>query len=137
MQTLAMKTIANDFLCCSFKKFCKFNQISISFLLGWKMMSVCVATCKDVGWKTNGNRYWIDVDRKRSSFTIYLCDEKRSISKCLNLLHFKWVKYSLVFGPGDELKRRMGLDVTVNDAAQMKGKVLNGWSVHNATWIWK
>ena len=77
----------------------------------------------------------IDVDKKRASFTIYLCDEKRSISKCLNLLHFKWVKYSLVFGPGDELKGRMGLDVTVNDAAQMKGKVLNGWSVHNATWI--
>ena len=65
----------------------------------------------------------------------HLGHEKRSIGKCLYLLHVEGVKYSLVFGPGDELERRMGLDVTVNDPCEMEWQVLDGWSEHHPSWV--
>ena len=63
---------------------------------------------------------------------IYLGDKQRSISQSLNFVHFKWIKYSLILGPCDELERWVRLNVAVNDSTKMERQVLNCGGIHHS-----
>ena len=74
----------------------------------------------------------MEILNTRTQSISYLRYKERAVSERLNLLHVERVKYPLVFGPGDELEWRLGLYVTVDDPAEMKGQILDGRGKHHA-----
>ena len=79
----------------------------------------------------------MEILNTRTQSISYLRYKERAVSERLNLLHVEGVKYPLVFGPGDELEGRVGLDMTVDDPTEVERQGLDGGGEHHASGVWK